>query len=150
MAHTPVNHPMRPLYRVIAALTGLYVLLFGVVGFVQTKGTEPFAQTGATALGLRTNLAFSALSMVAGAVIVLAAAIGRNVDKAVNMLGAVLFLVVGTAMMALLRTDGNILNFSIETCMVSYVIGMVLLTAGLYGKVGSAEPARAAEALRVS
>ena len=31
MAHNPVNHPLRPLYRVLGGLSGLYVLLFGVL-----------------------------------------------------------------------------------------------------------------------
>ena len=32
MAHFPVNHPARPLYRVLAGLIGLYILVFGVYG----------------------------------------------------------------------------------------------------------------------
>jgi hypothetical protein len=34
------------------------------------------------------------------------------------------------------------------TCIVSFVIGMVLLTAGLYGKVGTAREAAAEDVFR--
>ena len=36
MAHFSVNHPARPLYRAFAALVGLYILVFGVIGTVAT------------------------------------------------------------------------------------------------------------------
>src|SRR6266545_4444520 len=34
MLHTPVNHHLRPLYRTLAGLAGVYVLLFIVIGLV--------------------------------------------------------------------------------------------------------------------
>jgi hypothetical protein len=139
MAHTPVNHPLRPLYRVLAGLAGLYVLLFGIVGVVETAGTEPFGQPGAYALGLRTNLAFSVISVVAGVVILAATVIGRNIDYRVNQVAGYAFAGMGMLMLALLQTDANVLNFSVATCVVSFVISLVLLTAGLYSKVGSDE-----------
>jgi len=148
MAHIPVNHHLRPVYRVLSTAAALYVLAFGVVGFVQSRGTSAFSQGAMSALGLRTNLAFSIASFAAGVVILLAVLVGRNVDYFVNLVAGVGFLVAGIAMMALLRTDMNVLNFSIATCIVSFVIGMVLFSAGLYGKVGSVEAAAAEEALR--
>ena len=144
--HTPVNHPLRPLYRVIGGLAGLYVLLFGIVGLVETSGTDLFGNPSAHALGLRTNLAFSLLSIVAGVIILAAAVIGRNVDQKVNMVGGYAFMVIGMAMLALLETDANVLNFSVATCVVSFVISLVLLTAGLYSKVGSADEVAAERA----
>lgn len=138
MSHIPVNHPLRPLYRAAAVLAGLYVLAFGAIGLAVTNGTELFAQGDTEALGLRTNLAFSVLSVVVGATILGATAIGRNVDRAVYLACGLVFLFAGTVMMMLIHTDSNLLNFSIGTCVVSYVIGMVLLAAGLYAKVGSA------------
>jgi hypothetical protein len=57
-------------------------------------------------------------------------------------------MLVGMAMLALLETDANFLNFSVATCVVSFVIGIALLTAGLYGKVGTVDAARAEEAFR--
>ncbi|MFD0595685.1 hypothetical protein ACFQZ4_28000 [Catellatospora coxensis] len=55
------------------------------------------------------------------------------------------FLLVGTAMLALMHTDSNVLNFTMATCIVSYLIGSVLFTAGMYVKVGSAAKAVAEE-----
>lgn len=148
MSHIPVNHHLRPLYRGLATLTGLYVLVFGIVGLIVTRDTEPFAQTDTTALGLRTNLAFSLLSVVAGVVILASVVIGRNVDRAVYLGCGVLFLLAGTVMLTLLETDSNVLNFSVATCIVSYAIGSFFLAAGLYGKVGTVEQAAAEEAFR--
>ena len=50
-----------------ASSSGLYMLVFGVVGFVQTSADDFFTQDKAEwVLGLRTNPAFSLLSLVAG------------------------------------------------------------------------------------
>jgi hypothetical protein len=149
MAHFPVNHHLRPLYRALAGLAGLYVLLFGIVGFVQTRGKlDTFAQQGQWVLGLRANPAFAMLSIVAGLVIVLASLIGRNIDRYVYLGAAVVFMVAGMAMMVLLQTNANFLGFSMTTCIVSFVLGTIFLTAGLYTKVGSREQARAEDEFR--
>jgi hypothetical protein len=133
--HLPVNHHLRPVYRALSLLAGLYVLIFGVVGAIATQG-EPFYAAGeATSLGLKTNPAFSYLSVAAGAVIVLATLIGRNVDRIAYLWVGTGFLVAGTAMMLLMGdAQTNYLNFTMVTCVVSYVIGSVLGTAGMYVK----------------
>jgi hypothetical protein len=142
MSHIPVNHRLRPLYRVLAGLAGLYVLVFGIVGASQTGEHGFFAQDDLPwVLGLRANRAFAIQSIVAGAVIVGAAVIGRNLDRWVNLIGGIVFLVAGFAMMVVLQTDLNFLGFTMATCVVSFVIGLVLFTAGLYGKVASTERA---------
>lgn len=148
MSHIPVNHPLRPLYRVVGALTAVWLLIFGAVGFSQTQGTEWFDRGDWTALGVPTNRAFAVASLGAGALVLLAALVGRNVDRIVNLAAGIVFLVAGTLMMALINTEANVFNFSIVTSVVSYVIGLLLLTAGLYGKVGTAAQAAAEEAFR--
>jgi hypothetical protein len=148
MAHIPVNHHLRPLYRVLAAISGIYVLLFGVVGYFQTSGSPAFDRADTVVLGLRTNFAFSLLSVLVGAVVVLCVLIGRNLDFYSNLGIGTLFLLAGMTMLTLMRTDANVLNFSMATCIVSFVIGLVLFTAGLYGRVGSAAAAAAEEAYR--
>jgi hypothetical protein len=50
--------------------------------------------------------------------------------------------------LGLLRTDLNYLAFSVSNVVVSFVIGMVLFAAAMYGKSGSAEAAKAEEAFR--
>lgn len=143
MSHIPVNHHLRPLYRVLAGFAAVYLVVFGVAGAVRTGGGGLFARDAVSALGLRTNLAFSVASIVAGALILVAVFVGRNVDALVNMYGGIGFMVAGLIGLALLRTDLNVLNFSLATVIVSFVIGVLLFSAGLYGRSG--KPAHAAD-----
>jgi Domain of unknown function (DUF4383) len=139
MAHFPVNHHLRPLYRVLAGLCGIYVLAFGVTALVQVRGLPFFAQKGLPSiLGLHANRAFAVLSIVAGAIILVGAIIGNNTDYWINIVGGVVFLLAGMLMLALLRTELNFLGFTVATCIVSFVIGAILAVAGLYGRVGTA------------
>ncbi|MEV4417001.1 DUF4383 domain-containing protein [Catellatospora sp. NPDC049609] len=147
-SHMPVNHSLRPLYRGLALLAGLFVLAFGVLGYLESQGQPLFHQGDVRALGLKTNPAFAYASLGAGVAVLLATLVGRNLDRFVNMWVGVGFLIVGTAMMALMRTESNVLNFTMATCIVSYLIGSVLFTAGMYVKVGSAAKAAAEEAHR--
>jgi hypothetical protein len=148
MAHFPVNHHLRPLYRLLSGLSGLYVLIFGLVGFFQTSGSPAFQRGSTAVLGLHTNLALAVASIVVGVIILLCVVVGRNLDVYVDLAAGSVFLLTGMAMLALLRTDGNFLNFSIATCVVSFILGMVLFTAGLYVRVGSEAAAKAEEAYR--
>jgi membrane-associated HD superfamily phosphohydrolase len=133
-SHMPVNHSLRPLYRVLALAAGVFVLIFGVIGFLVTQG-DPILEPGAErALGLRTNPAFSYVSIATGALVVLSTVVGRNFDRFINLWVGSAFLIVGTAMLALMGSDMNVLNFTMVTVIVSYVIGSVLFTAGLYVK----------------
>jgi hypothetical protein len=149
MSHLPVNHPLRPLYRLLAGLCGIYVLAFGVIALARTADQDLFARDGLPwVLGIQGNQAFALLSIVVGAVLLVSAVIGRNVDRYVNLAGAVIFLAAGMVMMTLLRTDLNFFGFTMATCVVSFVIGLLLGLSGLYGRVGSREQARREEAFR--
>lgn len=143
MAHNPVNHPARPVYRAVAGLTGLYLVVFGALGALETRGSELFAQGDARVLGQGTNLGWSLLSVALGLIILLSLGVGRNVDTQVNKVFAYGFLALGLAALAVLRTDANYLNFTVATSVVVMIIGLVLLMAGMYGKVGSEEEAQA-------
>jgi len=137
MSHLPVDHPMRPFYRFLSLLAGVYTLVFGIVAAAQTHGTPAFSTSPkdhAWALGLRANFGFAIISVVAGLIIVLAALVGRNVDRLVNIWGGLAFCVVGMAMLALMQTTANFLAFSMANVVVSFVIGTILFSAGLYGK----------------
>lgn len=135
MAHFPVNHRLRPVYRAVAALTGAYLGSIGVIGVARTHDRPPFAQHHLPwVLGLRTNLAFAAASAAVGAVLIAAAIIGRNVDQVVNLAAGIGFIVVGLVELCLLRTGANFLGFSMVNCNVVFVLGLLLLTAGMYGR----------------
>jgi hypothetical protein len=135
-SHIPVNHRLRPFYRALAGAAGLYCLLFGIVGAVKTAGDSMFHRGDVEVFGLRSNLGFSIISIVIGAIVFFGAIWGRNVDHFINLFGGIVFLVSGMLMMTLLQTNANFLNFRMGTCIVSFIIGTVLFTAGLYGRVG--------------
>ncbi|MEU7821282.1 DUF4383 domain-containing protein [Catellatospora sp. NPDC049133] len=149
-SHMPVNHSLRPLYRALALFAGLFVLAFGLLGYLDSQGEPLFYQGESSALGLKTNPAFSYASIAAGAAVLLATLVGRNLDRFVDMWVGVGFMLAGTAMLALMHTDSNVLNFEMATCIVSYLIGSVLFTAGMYVKVGPAAKAAAEEKHRLS
>src|SRR5437763_1772041 len=149
LTHLPINHPLRNLYRAAAALIGAGVLVFGIVGFTRTRGTALFAQDHLPwVLGLRTNLAFALLSIVSGAVLLVCAVVGRNLDHLLNFLGGLAFLVIGMLMLGLMQTDLNVFNYNVTKCVVSFLIGLVLFLAGLYSRVGSEDDVAAMEAHR--
>ncbi|SCF37518.1 protein of unknown function (DUF4383) [Micromonospora viridifaciens] len=150
MAHTPVNHPARPVYRAIGGLVGLYFVVFGGIGVITTAGNGAFAQDDTLkVLGQGANLGFSLLSVVLGALILLGVAIGRNLDVVINQWLAYALMVLGLAGLAFLRTDANILNFSVMTVIVLLTLSVVLLMAGMYGKVGTDEEQEAWQKARL-
>ncbi|SCE75946.1 DUF4383 domain-containing protein [Micromonospora mirobrigensis] len=141
MAHFPVNHPARPLYRVFAGLVGLYILVFGVYGVVETWGESLFDRGSHWALGLRTNLAFSLVSVIFGIILMIGASRRSNLGHYMNLTAGVVFMVTGVLMMSVLQTSANFLNFSMSTVIVSLLFGLLLLATGLYDKVGPDEHA---------
>lgn len=149
--HLPINHRLSGFYRFLSALAGVFLLVFGIVGVASTWGDPLFEQdSDVTALGLSTNLAFSLLSIVVGAVVILGALIGGNLAHYLFLFGGGVFWLAGLVMLLLLKTDANFLNFTVATCIVSFLIGTLLVLAGLYGKSGSAEAAKAEDEFRHS
>ena len=149
MAHTPVNHPARPVYRAIGGLTGLYLVAFGVLGIIMSVGNEVLAQDDTQVLGQGTNLGFSLLSVLLGAVVLAGTAIGRNIDAMVNQWLAYAIMVISLAGLAFLRTEANVFNFSIFTIIALMVVSLVLLMVGMYGKVGTDEEQEAWQKARL-
>jgi uncharacterized protein DUF4383 len=146
--HLPVNHRFRLLYRGLAGATGIYLIGFGVAGASASAGEPFFGQGGTQAWGLHTNMAFSVLSIAVGAVILAGVAIGRNVDRFINMIGAIVFIVAGLIMLPLSRSSLNFLNYDVTAAVVSFVIGAILLLSGLYGRVGPADQRNHEEGFR--
>jgi hypothetical protein len=137
-SHIPINHHLLPLYRTLAGLAGLFCLVFGIVGVIRTASDPMFHRGDVVIFGLKTDLGFAIISIVIGAIVLVGALLGGNLDHYINLFGGIVFLVVGMLMLALLQTNANFLNFRIGTCIVSFIIGTFLLTAGLYGRVGDA------------
>ncbi|GAB1643169.1 DUF4383 domain-containing protein [Krasilnikovia sp. MM14-A1259] len=149
MAHTPVNHPLRPLYRAIGALMGAYLVVFGVVGFIVTSDEGLFGTGGDRVLGQDTNLFWSIVSLVLGVVVLGATALGNNRDSAAYTFVGWALVGVGAYSLAVQRTDVNVLDFSIATVVVTWLVALVLIMCGQYTKVARPEqiaaPRRAEE-----
>ncbi|MGA8113904.1 MAG: DUF4383 domain-containing protein [Actinocatenispora sp.] len=134
-SHLPVNHHLRGFWRALSTLAGLFVVIFGVVGFLQTRGMATFDTHGERVLGLTTNPGFSIISIVVGAVLVLASLVGRNIDVKVNVVLSVIFGLAGLFSIAFLRTDFNYFAFSVANCVVSYIIATIIGMSSLYGRI---------------
>lgn len=148
MAHNPVNHPLRPMYRVVGFLAGAYLIAFGIVGLIQTSGESFTGSTGVRVLGQGSNLLWSIVALAVGAIVVLAAAVGRNLDTTVDKYLGYGLLVAGTYELAFSRTDANVLGFTIATVIVTYIVGVALITASLYSKVAPPSQAGAPRQVR--
>jgi Domain of unknown function (DUF4383) len=143
MAHYPVNHPLRPLYRALSGLVGVYLIIFGIVGVVVTSGDGLFGRAGHRVLGQGANLFWSIVCLILGAIVLVTTLLGRNLMTETDSYVGWGMLVVGTYGLATARTNANVLDFTIATVVVTYLLGLVLITAGLYGKVGTEEESRA-------
>lgn len=149
MAHHPVNHPARPIYRAIGGLAGLYMVIFGVLGVLEAGGADFFTRDDTLLLGQGTNLGHSVITAAIGAIVLIATGLGRNVDAFVNTWIGYALIALGLAELAVLRTDANYLNATVATCIVTMLLGLLLLVAGMYGRVGSDDEARAAHEARL-
>ncbi|MFJ4644177.1 DUF4383 domain-containing protein [Streptomyces bobili] len=136
--HLPVDHRLNTVYRIGAGLMGLGLLVFGIFGIIDRIGF--FDTGGDTVWSLNTNGALSWLSVAVGLLLLVGMVIGGNFASTLNMTLGVLFVASGFLNMGLLETDYNFLAFEIQNCMLSFVIGILLLVFGMYGRVGSALP----------
>ncbi|MFJ8943663.1 DUF4383 domain-containing protein [Streptomyces sp. NPDC102395] len=136
--HLPVDHRLNKVYRVGAGLMGAGLLTFGIFGILHRIGF--FDTGGDTVWSLNTNGALSWLSVAVGLLLMVGMVIGGNFASTLNMTLGVLFVLSGFLNMGLLETDYNFLAFQIQNCLLSFVIGILLLVFGMYGRVGSALP----------
>lgn len=120
-------------HRAGAALIALVIIAFGVVGLVGGLGF--FETEGTPVAGLNSNGLLSVVSLVTGAVLIIAAARGGRTASSVTAVIGGLFVLSGLVNLALLETSFNILAFEIPNVFFSLVVGVLLLTLGLYGRV---------------
>ncbi|MEV7500468.1 DUF4383 domain-containing protein [Streptomyces sp. NPDC093018] len=136
--HLPVDHRLNLVYRVGAGLIGAFLVVFGILGLINHIGF--FDIGGATVAGLNTNGTLSVLSICIGALLLVGMVIGGNVASTLNMVLGILFLLNGFLFLALLDTPNNFLAFRIQNVLFSFVVGLLLMTFGMYGRVGHALP----------
>lgn len=82
--------------------------------------------------------------------IIVGALLGRNIDHFINIWGGLAFMGFGVLLLALLESDANFFAFSMANVIVSFIIGVVLFTAGLYGRTGSVDMAAHEDSVRHS
>jgi hypothetical protein len=136
--HLPVDHRLSTVYRIGAGLIGLALIAFGILGLIDKVGF--FDTRGDEVMGLNTNGTLSVLSLCVGALLLVGMVIGGNFASTLNMTMGILFVLSGFGNLALLDTSGNFLAFRIQNVLFSFVVGVMLMTFGMYGRVGSALP----------
>lgn len=136
--HLPVDHRLNTVYRIGAGLMGLVLLAFGILGLINKVGY--FDTEGDTVAGLNTNGTLSVLSICVGLLLFAGMVIGGNFASTLNMVFGVLFILSGFVNLGLLDTDANFLAFQIQNVMFSFIYGVLLMTFGMYGRVGTALP----------
>lgn len=136
--HLPVDHHLSNVYRAGAGLVGLFLLVFGVLGlfnrvwFFDTEGDQT--------LGLNTNGALSTLSIAVGLLLLYGMVRGGNFASTLNMVLGALFVLSGFVNLALLETSANFLAFEMQNVLFSFIVGLVLATFGMYGRVSGRLP----------
>ncbi|MBA0050014.1 DUF4383 domain-containing protein [Streptomyces sp. AJS327] len=138
--HLPVDHRLSRVYRVGAGLTGLLLLTFGILGFAGSSDVGFFETPGQIVAGLSTNGALSVLSIAVGAVLFGGMVRGGNTASSLNIVLGLTFVLSGFINLALLETGWNVLAFQLRNVLFSFVVGLLLMVFGMYGRVGSALP----------
>ncbi|MFD7664790.1 DUF4383 domain-containing protein [Streptomyces sp. NPDC059788] len=136
--HLPVDHRLSTVYRFGAGLMGLVLVAFGILGLIDKIGF--FDTGGDTVAGLNTNGALSVLSIVVGLVLFGGMVIGGNFASTLNIVLGLAFLLSGFINLAILETGFNYLAFRIQNVLFSFLVGLMLLVFGMYGRVSGGLP----------
>ncbi|MEV0264848.1 DUF4383 domain-containing protein [Streptomyces sp. NPDC050617] len=136
--HLPTDHRLSRVYRAGAGLMGLVLLAFGILGLIDKVGF--FSTRGDTVAGLNTNGTLSVLSIAVGALLFVGMVIGGNFASTLNIGLGVLFILSGFVNLALLDGGYNFLAFRIQNVLFSFVVGVLLLIFGMYGRVSGGLP----------
>ncbi|WP_129839765.1 DUF4383 domain-containing protein [Streptomyces sp. RFCAC02] len=134
----PPDRRLNLVYRIGSGLMGLALIVFGIFGLFSDIG---FFDTGDNNVwGLNSNGALSVLSVVVGLILVLGMLKGGQTASNLNLLFGVLFLLSGFFNLAVMETGWNFLDFRMQNVILSFAIGLVLLTFGMYGRVSGQLP----------
>ncbi|MEV5607327.1 DUF4383 domain-containing protein [Streptomyces sp. NPDC052225] len=134
----PLDHKLARVYRWGAAGCGLVLLVFGCLGLADAL--SPFDTDGDRIAGMSTNGVLSLISVVVGLALVAGGIVGGNFASTLNMTVGALFLLSGFAHIFVLDKSANVLDFGMTNVIFSFVMGLVILTFGMYGRVSSRLP----------
>lgn len=136
--HLPLDHKLNQVYRVGAGLIGVALTVFGILGLIDKVG---FFTTGNdTVAGLNTNGTLSVISLCVGVLLFAGMVIGGNVASTVNAVFGVVFIGSGFVNLALLDSGHNFLAFRVQNVLFSFVVGVLLMFFGMYGRVSGGLP----------
>lgn len=131
-------HLVHTVHRAGAGMIGAFLIVFGIVGFVQ--GVPMVGTEGTVVMGLYANGLLAAASVVVGAVLVASAVRGGPMASTVSIVVGVLFLLSGIGNSLLLGSAMNVLAFRLPNIMFSLAVGLVLLVLGAYGRLTGTLP----------
>ncbi|MEY9847425.1 hypothetical protein ABH940_004517 [Streptacidiphilus sp. BW17] len=131
--HLPVDHRLGQVYRYSAGAIGLFLVVFGILGFTNNVGF--FSTSGDHVAGLTSNGALSLLSVIFGAILIAGAVMGGNTASTLNISIGILFILSGWVNLGLLDGGHNILNFHMRNVIFSFLVGLALMVFGMYGRV---------------
>lgn len=113
--------------------------VFAALGFARSL---PFLSTqGQPVLGLSSDGALSTISVIAGAILLVGAALGGPVASTISVSMGVLFLLSGVVHLGILHTRWNLFAFRLSNVWFSLIVGLILLILGLYGRATGGLPA---------
>lgn len=125
-------------HRISAAVLGIGLLVFALLGFISRP---PFLSTsGNEVLGMSNNGALSALSVLAGLLLVVGAVLGGKAASTISIGMGAAFLISGFVHLAILNTGWNLFAFRLSNVMFSLIAGLLLLFFGFYGRLSGGLP----------
>jgi hypothetical protein len=133
------SHPIFRVHRIGAVLVAAVLWVFGILGFLGHPG---FLSTrGTNVLGMTCNGLLATISLVMGAILIVAAVrVGSAASTAAVVIGA-LFVLSGLLNLIVLHRSINFLAFTMPNVIFSLVVGIALLFIGLYGRASGQLPA---------
>ncbi|MGW5731573.1 MULTISPECIES: DUF4383 domain-containing protein [Streptomyces] len=134
----PVDHGLNRVYRVGAALCGLILIVFGCLGLADQLAF--FDTDGAEVAAMSTNGLLSVLSLASGGVLIAGAVIGGNTASTINIAVGGLFVLSGFYHLFILDRPANFLDFRMSNVIFSFVVGLLVATFGMYGRVSGGLP----------
>lgn len=138
-ADTPTARRVVVVHRIGAYAVAAVLAVFGLLGFV--GGLDFFSTDGGRVAGLSSNGLLSTISLLTAAVLVAAAVKGGRVAGVVMTGVGTAFLLSAFWHLFVLNSSLNVLAFEMSNVIFSIVVGLLLLTLGLYGRVSGNLPA---------
>jgi hypothetical protein len=132
MSSTLPGRRLDLVHRSGAAVLGVGLCVFGVLGV--TYRLEFLAVRGPVLLGLASNGLLATISLIVGALLIGAALRGGRSSSTITVVVGLLFLLSGLLNLAVLDTKFNLLAFRMSNVIFSFVVGMLLLFLGAYGR----------------